>query len=496
MMKMNRHILILISVVGIMTSCEGQLKPTSETPSEQINSIEKQQQLQRNKLSALAEPGSVDFRSAARLVTPGVVHVNSTWRTSEDRGNTRTNEALRDFFGDDFWFHFFEPYQDKGPHESFASGVILTADGYIITNNHAIEQADQVEIVLYDQRSYQAKVVGADPSTDLALLKIEETNLVFIPLGNSDQVEVGEWVMAVGNPFNLASTVTAGIVSAKARNINILRDRAGVESFIQTDAAVNPGNSGGALVNLKGELVGINTAIATPTGVYAGYSFAIPVNLVKKVADDLLNFGTVQRGYLGIIIRDMSGSLAKERGLKFTPGVYVDSLVEKGAAMEAGIKPGDIITQIDETPVETSPELQEIVAKHRPNEKLHLIVVRNGEKREVTVTLKETNPIAMAATEKEALIELNLGIEVQPISQNEKREYQLPAGLKVTSIKNGRVSQFTNMREGFIITKVNGKPVHTKAELIRIIGEQKGGIMMEGIYPREKDKVIYYGFGL
>ncbi len=292
-------ILLVANLSVALSSCEGQVRQAG-ADKEDYSIVAKQLQAGLDTGSRKAKNKSgIDFREAARKVTPCVVHVNSKWKASEDQRGSEEENPFRDFFGDEFWGDFLRPFRYRGPRQGTASGVILTSDGYIITNNHVIGDADEIEVVLHDQRSYKAKVVGTDPKTDLALLKIDETNLSFLQYGNSDDVEVGEWVLAVGNPFNLASTVTAGIVSAKARNINILRDREAIESFIQTDAAVNPGNSGGALVNLDGQLIGINAAIATPTGAFAGYSFAIPVNLVKKVADDLLQFGSVQRGYSG-----------------------------------------------------------------------------------------------------------------------------------------------------------------------------------------------------
>ncbi|MCS7073317.1 MAG: trypsin-like peptidase domain-containing protein, partial [Bacteroidia bacterium] len=296
----------------------------------------------------------MDFRSAAAQATPAVVHIKSTITKRNSRSSSPFGDdfnPFREFFGDGF----IQPQ----PTDATGSGVILTADGYVATNNHVIENADKIEVILNDNRSYTATLVGTDPSTDLALLKINEKNLPFLKFGDSDKLEIGEWVLAVGNPFNLTSTVTAGIVSAKARSINILQDRFKIESFIQTDAAVNPGNSGGALINTKGELVGINTAIATKTGYFSGYSFAVPVNIVRKVMDDLMQYGEVQRGFLGIEIRDVNAELAKEKKLKDVKGVYVGKVNENSAAESAGLKEGDVITKIDEVKVNTASELQE-----------------------------------------------------------------------------------------------------------------------------------------
>ncbi|MEO6168788.1 MAG: trypsin-like peptidase domain-containing protein, partial [Chitinophagales bacterium] len=303
--------------------------------------------------------GTLDFRYAAKRTTSGVVHIKTSYAPRQVSRNDQYN-PFRELFGDQFG--------QQQPSESSGSGVIISDDGYIVTNNHVVDDGETIEVILADKQSYQAKVIGTDPSTDLALLKIDERNLPFITFGNSDSVEVGEWVLAVGNPFNLESTVTAGIVSAKGRNINLLRSRdtSAVESFIQTDAAVNPGNSGGALVNTNGELIGINSAIATPTGTFAGYSFAVPVNIVSKVVNDLMKFGMVQRGFLGVQIATLNADLAKAKGLdaKNLTGVYVDGVKAGGAGEAAGLKAGDIITKVNNAPVNTSPELQEQVSRY------------------------------------------------------------------------------------------------------------------------------------
>lgn len=493
------RLLLPILVCGV-SSCSGQQNAGTDPEKNYLSIEAKQLQTDVRGDTAIharrTDMLGVDFRFAARIVTPGVVHVNSTWKTIDDQRDLRDDDTYRHFFDDDFWNRFFEPFRQQGPRQASASGVIVTSDGYIITNNHVIDGADEIDVVLHDQRIYSAKLVGSDSKTDIALLKIDESNLSFIAFGNSDDVEVGEWVLAVGNPFNLASTVTAGIVSAKARNINILRDREAVESFIQTDAAVNPGNSGGALVNLEGKLIGINSAIATPTGVYAGYSFAIPINIVKKVADDLLTFGSVQRGYLGVIIRDMTGSLAKSRNLKFTPGVYVDSLIRGGAAMEAGIKSGDIITQIDNVSIETSPQLQEMVAKHRPGEKLRVTFMRDGNEKQVNITLKgpETTSTPGVRKSEKAMLDV-LGIDVEEISAKEKTQYNVENGLKVTGIRQGKIREFTKMKEGFIITKIDNDAVRAKGDVDRILRNKKGSIVIEGFYPGSPT-IIYYGFGI
>jgi serine protease Do len=277
--------------------------------------------------------------------------------------------------------------------EAAGSGVIISEDGYVVTNNHVVDNATEVIVSLYNGRSYEAKITGTDPSTDIAVLKIDERELPFATIANSDKVRVGDWVLAVGNPFNLASTVTAGIVSAKARNIHILSDNSAIESFIQTDAAVNPGNSGGALVNLKGELIGINTAIATPTGTFAGYSFAVPGNIVKRVMGDLIEYGEVKRGYIGVVVQDLTWQLAQEMGLNLTQGVVVADVARNGAAEKAGLRAKDIIQKVDGITIQTTPQLLEIIGAHEPGDALEMEVQRDGRPRNVSITLQEANAL-------------------------------------------------------------------------------------------------------
>ena len=452
--------------------------------------------------------GNVDFRLAAKTATPGVVNIKSTFKSqAQQYGNDENNfhdipDALKDFFKNDPFFRQFEfqnpdsEQQDSQPIIGSASGVILTPDGYIITNNHVIKNADEINVTLFDGRSYPAKLIGTDPQTDLALLKIDEKNLSFIMYGDSDTIEVGEWVVAVGNPFNLASTVTAGIVSAKARNINILSDQGAIESFIQTDAAVNPGNSGGALVTLEGKLIGINTAIATPTGVYAGYAFAIPVDIVKKVANDLMNFGSVQRGVLGIVIRDMNSTLAKEIHIDRANGVYVDSVSVTGAAKLAGVKAKDVIISIDDIETKTSSKLQEIIMRKRPGEKVKITLIRNGtEKKELIATLKKQEERTTVIKTASATILKDLGVQLTPITKEDEKKYNLKAGLKVTKISEGKLKKYTDIREGFVITSVNNKPVSSVNSFIEAVGAQKGGIMLQGKYAGDPT-FYYYAFGI
>jgi Do/DeqQ family serine protease len=373
--------------------------------------------------------------------------------------------------------------------------VIISEDGYIITNNHVIRQADEIEVTLYDNRTYTANLLGKDRMTDLALLKIDEKDLTFIQFGNSDSVQVGSWALAVGNPFNLSSTVTAGIVSAKARNINILKDQSAIESFIQTDAAVNPGNSGGALVNLEGKLIGINTAIASPTGTYAGYAFAVPVNIAKKVVNDLKKYGMVQRGYLGIFIRDMNSKLAEKMETDITSGVYVDSIMPGSAAEEAGMQKKDIILSIDREDVKNSAELQGLLGQKQPGDEVTVKLWRDGK----TITLETTLKNRRGSTElvkKEDISKMDkLGISISTLSKTEQKRLNVDGGVKVVDISQGIVSKQTKMQEGFVITAVDRERVKTAEEFEKVIEKKEGGVMVQGVYPGYA-QTFYYAFGL
>lgn len=329
-------------------------------------------------------PVPFDFTKAAERAMPAVVHVKSTESRESAIQRQRQTNPFRFFFGDDFLN--LDDY--ARPRAGTGSGVIYTTDGYILTNNHVVEFADEFEITLYDNREFKARLVGADPSTDMAVLKIDANDLPAIDLGNSDEVKVGEWALAVGNPFDLTSTVTAGIISAKSRDINIIRKGAPIESFIQTDAAVNPGNSGGALVDVNGRLIGINSAIATPTGVFAGYSFAIPINLAKRIADDLVKYGKFKRAYLGADIATMDSNLAKELNVPYAQGVWVKELDPQGSAAQAGIQENDIITKINGKNVTSGPELRELIGRSKVGDVVQLTLMRSGKEKDLPVKLK------------------------------------------------------------------------------------------------------------
>ncbi len=327
-----------------------------------------------------------DFTEASEKAMPAVVHISATApKSTASRG--RSNQPFnpfREFFGDEFFFG--NPF--RGPQSGTGSGVIYTPDGYIITNNHVVSFAETIEVTLYDNRKFPARLVGSDSKTDLAVLKIEAGGLPLLEIADSDKAKVGQWVLAVGNPFDLTSTVTAGIISAKGRNIRILQDRDAIEAFIQTDAAVNPGNSGGALVDDRGRLLGINTAIATQTGTFAGYSFAIPSNLMRRIADDLIEYGSFQRPYLGIEIYDLNSDTAKELKLGISQGVVVESLVDGGSAQFAGLQPKDVIVRVDGRQIKNTPDLQEMVSRAKVGDVLRLAVVRKGQEMEIPVALR------------------------------------------------------------------------------------------------------------
>lgn len=420
---------------------------------------------------------------AAQIATPAVVHIKATYEakvTHTQRPRTPIDELLKEFFGQD-------PRGSEGqksqPQQATGSGVIIEADGYIVTNNHVINEADQIEVTLDDNRRYTAQLIGQDPATDLALLKIEEKGLPYLLFGNSNTLQVGEWVLAVGNPFNLTSTVTKGIVSAKARNISLgNRDKLRIESFIQTDAAVNSGNSGGALVNLNGELVGINTAIAAPTGTFAGYAFAIPSTLVKRITDDLKKYGNVQRGMLGVGIQTVNADLAKEKELKQLSGVYIGAVSKGQAAEKAGIKVGDVIVAINGQKVKNTAELQEQVARHKPNDRLRVTFYRKNKEKTVTVILK--------SEEKEDEIK-TAGATFENL---QKQLPETPTGIRgrvrLKALKEGAWKE-AGLQPGFIITAIDNAPVTDVAQLKGLLESKKKAFLVDGFYP-ENGQVASY----
>jgi serine protease Do len=444
-------------------------------------------------------PEGLNFITAAETVTPAVVHVMTEYGVQASRGGSRQRDMmdpfLRDFFGDDF-----ENYnRQQGPSMGSGSGVIISSNGYIVTNNHVIDKADKIEVVLDDKRKLQATLVGTDPSTDLALLKVKADNLPTVRYGNSDNLKVGEWVLAVGNPFNLNSTVTAGIVSAKGRSVGIIQatddknNNVGIESFLQTDAVVNPGNSGGALVNLNGDLVGINTAIASRRGSFEGYSFAVPSSIVSKVVDDLLKYGEVQRALLGIRMQEVDAKLADEKKIKNLNGIYVVQLTENSAAKEAGLKEGDIITHINSVPVNTSAQLQEQVARYRPGDKIKVTYVRGSGAETVNATLRNRMGDTKVVKREEAKAITFSGAKFAPLSKDELNKLNLEGGAKISNVRSSQFKS-TGIEDGFIITRIDKSKVEKPQDVERLLkNSDDEGVLVEGIYP--DGRRAYYPIG-
>jgi Do/DeqQ family serine protease len=431
----------------------------------------------------------LNFTAIAEKATPAVVFIRST-QSASSRQN-EIPEELRQFFGQ---------RGPSGPRVSSGSGVIISEGGYIVTNNHVVENTEAVEVTLNDNRTFIAEVIGTDPDTDLALIKINATGLKYMAFVNSDHSRVGEWVVAVGNPFNLTSTVTAGIISAKSRNINIIDRRTetgesiSIESFIQTDAAINPGNSGGALVDMSGGLLGINTAIASNTGSYNGYGFAVPSNIVSKVVEDLIKFGAVQRGWLGVSIGSVNSELVKKFSLEVNEGAYVSGFAEKSSARDAGIKEGDVVVKINETPIRSSSALIESVGSHRPGDKLNITVNRGGKEITYPVVLKNKEGNEEAVKREERTGYASLGVELQDVDPKELKTLELANGVKIKALNRGKLAQ-TGIREGFIVTKINDKPVKSVKEFNEVMKSKKAGdlVILTGTYAdlsREFDYVI------
>ena len=419
-----------------------------------------------------------DLTFAAEKAVHCVVHVK-----------IKSTQTMYAGSGNPFYDFFYGPRRQQVPMEAFVgSGVIISSDGYIVTNNHVIEIADEVEVSLNDRRVLSAKVIGTDPTTDLALLKVDESDLPYLVYGDAETLRVGEWVLAVGNPYNLTSTVTAGIVSAKARHLGIISAELGIESFIQTDAAVNPGNSGGALVNTQGELVGINTAIASRTGDFSGNSFAIPVTIVQKVIADLKEFGHVQRAMLGV---GFSGRQDRDKDPKMEE-LCVKSITENGGAEAAGIKEGDVITEINGVSVKTFAELQGQISKYRPNDQITVTVNRDKKTLQFTVTLRNIEGTTQIIRgEPSGTV---LGAKFEDVSQKDKKNLGINSGVRVKDVGEGMLSEKTAIRNGFIITAINDKPVNSAKDIQAMINavESKGRILINGIYPN--GQVAYYVF--
>ncbi len=471
-------------------------KPVSFEEQQKVNYVKV-----AGKSNGLSSAGLPDFTVPAALSTPAVVHITTIYRA-----NNRSANPFMDPFE---FFHQGVPMTQE-PQKAFGSGVIISADGYIVTNNHVIQDANNIQVVLENKQQYKAKLIGTDPSTDIALLKIQAENLPVLKFGNSDEVKVGEWVLAVGNPFNLTSTVTAGIVSAKARNIGILgggheeenpfeqqsqrpKVNSNVESFIQTDAAVNRGNSGGALVNVNGELIGINSAIASGTGNYEGYSFAVPVNLVKKVVDDLRNYGTVQRGFLGVQIQDVTAEFVNQKKLidKEIRGVYVAKVVPDGSAKEAGIQEGDIILKVQGVDVNSNSELQEQVARYRPGNTISVTVLRNGQQQTYSAVLK--NSQGTSTIEKNPVMATKgaIGLQTLPLSPTELKKFNKSYGVKIVKVDDG-IFKTMGVRPGFVVLKINDQEIHNADDLESALNTATDSIAFEGFYENQPNTLMSF----
>ena len=487
-----KKVSMILMLVGLLmaTSCVNLSQNTQEsenqTEKQELDiQIEQVQQPQVQHAAFLPTQGTPDFVDAAERSVDAVVHI----MTKVVRQSTTYN----DFFGALLGQIYGYPGQTRNnTMVAYGSGVVLTPDGYIVTNNHVVEGADEVEVTFNNKVKKTATIIGTDPTTDLALIKVDASDLEYLTFGDSDNVRIGEWVLAVGNPFNLTSTVTAGIVSAKARNLSILGEGTEVESFIQTDAAVNPGNSGGALVNTKGELVGINAAIASHTGSYEGYSFAIPSNIVRKVVDDLLLYGETQRGYIGVYPAELTQELAQEEGLEDIEGVYVSGLTEGGAAKLAGMQKGDVITAINGKKVNTVTQMMESVRQFRPGDKVDVEVNRRGDHHHYTLTLLNEAGTLDVVKKGESFFNSDLGLMLQPVSQNDKSRLNIKNGLKIVEVRQG-MFMGSGINEGFVITKVNGYAVNSKTDLENALKNSRSRrTTMEGVYPNGMSVTFYY----
>ena len=419
-----------------------------------------------------------DLTQAAEKSVHAVVHITTKMKAQSYNG---MDNPLFDFFFGPKGTPQPRGYDQQPEYNMGAgSGVIISTEGYIVTNNHVIEDADNIEVVLNDNRKFTAKVIGRDPNTDIALVKIEAKELPYLVWGNSETLKLGEWVLAVGNPFNLTSTVTAGIVSAKSRSIGIMGGQMPLESFIQTDAAVNPGNSGGALVNANGDLVGINAAIASRTGSYTGYSFAVPASIARKVVDDLKQFGEVQRALLGVGIKTVDDNLAREKKLGKIEGVYIETTSEEGAARQAGIKVEDVIIAVNGNQVNTVAQLQEQIGKYRPGDKVGITIKRNGDVKQFSLVLRNTKGNTSIVKESFSV----LGAEFAPITEKDKERLKIDEGIQVVNLTNGKLKE-AGVKIGFIITGINKSSVSSVEDIKRVLSQSSNRkpVLVEGAYP-------------
>lgn len=457
-------LIILLGLIGGMAGAFLLLKIKSPNETSTIASINNYPTRTVSDLNYSFKDG--DFIEASKISTPAVVFIKT-----ESEVQKRTS----------FWFFDFDPFGQIGKVSSTGSGVILSQDGYIVTNAHVVKNAQKIEVVLSQKKTtYVASLIGIDPSTDLALLKIDAKNLPVIEVANSDQTQIGEWVLAVGNPFNLTSTVTAGIISAKGRNISVVDNNFPIESFIQTDAAINPGNSGGALVNLKGQLIGVNTAIASKTGSYVGYGFAIPANIVSKIVNDLKEFGQTQRGFSGLDVVDIDGNLASKLD-NIETGVYVTNVNENNPDAKKVIKTGDVILKVDNSIIENKANFDEQIAYHRPGDVIHLLISRGGNKIERDLKLVNAEGTT-SMLKRQVVTSTTLGADFELISKIEKDLFGVSFGVKVSNIKAGKLSKM-NIEEDFIFTSINKQIPESVNDLISRLETMTGQVRIEGISP-------------
>lgn len=470
-----------------------------ENKSNDLTLAEKQQVLFASNPTGISSAGAIDFVQASAAVSPAVVHIKTTFASSGGSSSGSPMDLMEEFFGGGS-----RGRRSRIPRAASGSGVILTPDGYIVTNNHVVDDAEKIQVILSDRRKVEAKVIGRDANTDLALIKVEASNLPVVKMGNSDNVQVGEWVLAVGFPLDLQTTVTAGIVSAKSRQIGILGreqqqpteeeyeeyQRSGkmptrggnpaIESFIQTDAAINPGNSGGALVNANGELIGINSAIASRTGTNEGYGFAIPVNLAKKILEDFKKYGSVKRGYVGVTFQELNADVAEALKIDDISGLYVSDIIPNGGAAAAGIRKGDIIKKVEGKEVFNSPDLQEKVGRMSPGDKIQLTIAREGKLQNVNVTLKGDpmvgKPKTITASTKNTGATMDaLGATFAPASPATKAKFGAKNGVVVTAVERGKLFDSFDIERGLLITSINGKPVNSAKDVEAALPTSRNG---------------------
>ncbi len=476
--------LVAVVSIGVTSAITGTIMHRTTSPKHAEFEEIFQPNAPQSNVTRTSYAGGVDFTKAAESTVNGVVHILATMNSKTTTVDVA--DPFADFFGDFFGRGGGQRRQREvqtPERRGIGSGVIISSDGYIVTNNHVVDKSDELTVTLNDKREYKARLIGQDPSTDLALIKIEGKNLPTVPIGDSDQLKVGEWVLAVGNPLNLSSTVTAGIVSAKARNLGMSAMQGGIESFIQTDAAINQGNSGGALVDINGNLVGINTAIISQTGNFAGYGFAIPVAIMTKVVADLKEYGVVQRALLGIMGGNNSDELSKKENLGVIKGVYIAEVTEDGAAADAGLRKNDVITALNGKEVNSMAELQEAIARLTPGAKVKVTYYRDKKEHTTTVTLKNSQGNTQVVKNMDMEI---LGAAFRELPKEKLNELSLNYGIEVTGVQNGRMKE-SGINKGFIIQKVNGQSIKSLDDLESAfkaaVQDPEQVLFISGIYP-------------